>query len=60
MKACVITTGVVFGLVTIAHIWRAIEEGPHLAAEPSFILLTAAAVSLCLWACRLLWPTSRP
>jgi hypothetical protein len=60
MKVYVMTTGAVFGLVTMAHVWRAIEEGPHLASEPSFILLTAAAVALCLWACRLLWPTSRP
>jgi len=59
MKAYVMTTGAVFGLVTVAHVWRAMVEGPHLASEPSFILLTAAAVALCLWACRLLWPASR-
>jgi hypothetical protein len=58
MKAYVITTGVVFGLITVAHILRAIQEGPHLATAPWFILLTIAAAALCLWAFRLLsrWP----
>ena len=60
MKSYVITTGVVFGLLTAAHIWRAIAEGPHLATDPFFIAVTVAAASLCLWACRLLWPDSRP
>lgn len=55
MKAYVITTGVVFGLITVAHIWRAIEEGPRLAAQPWFILLTAITVALCVWAARLAW-----
>ena len=34
MKAYVITTGVVFGLLTLVHVWRAIEEGPQLAPNP--------------------------
>jgi tellurite resistance protein TehA-like permease len=54
VKSYVITTGSVFGLIVAAHVWRAIEEGPHLATEPSFVLLTVAAAALCLWACRLL------
>ena len=28
VKSYVMTTGVVFGLLTLAHIWRVIEEGP--------------------------------
>lgn len=55
LKAYVITTGVVFGLLALAHIWRVIEERPQLATEPWFILLTIAAAALCLWALRLLW-----
>lgn len=54
MKAYLITTGTVFGLVVVAHIWRAVEEGPALAKNPFYIVLTVAAVALCLWACRLL------
>jgi hypothetical protein len=55
MKAYVITTGVVFGLLTLAHIWRVIEEGPHLAKEPWYVLITVASAALCLWALRLVW-----
>ena len=55
MKAYVITTGAVFGLLTAAHIWRAVEEGPHLATDPWFLLITATASALSLWAGRLLW-----
>jgi hypothetical protein len=54
MKAYVITTGVVFGLITLAHIARAFAEGPHLAKEPVFILLTVATAALSLWAWRLI------
>jgi hypothetical protein len=60
MKAYVVTTGAVFGLVTLLHIWRGIEEGPHLATDPWYILLTLAAAALCLWALRLLWRWPRP
>jgi hypothetical protein len=59
MKAYVMTTGVVFGLLTLAHIWRVIEEGPHLATEPWYVLITLAAAALCLWAGRLLWRSPR-
>jgi hypothetical protein len=58
MKAYVMTTGAVFGLITLAHIWRAIEE-TNLATAPWFILLTVATAALCLWAVRLLWRPPR-
>ena len=54
MKAYVMTTGAVFGLIVVAHIWRAIEEGPALAKDPLYILITIAAAALCLWAWRVL------
>lgn len=54
MKAYLITTGTVFALITGAHIWRFFVEGPHLATDPVFILLTTLALALCFWACRLL------
>jgi hypothetical protein len=59
MRAYVLITGVIFGLITLAHIWRVFAEGLHLAASPVFILLTAVAAGLCFWAWRLLWPSSR-
>ncbi len=27
MKAYVVTTGTIFGLLTLAHLWRMVEEG---------------------------------
>lgn len=59
MKAYVISTGAVFGLLTLAHIWRVIEEGPHLMTQVPWVLITVAAAALFLWACRLLWQSSR-
>lgn len=47
-------TGALFGLLTLAHIWRVIEEGPQLAREPWYVLITITAAALCLWAWRLL------
>jgi hypothetical protein len=53
VKAYVVTTGSVFGLLVVAHVWRVVEEGPHLATDPSYIVITAVAAALCLWAWRL-------
>jgi len=53
MRTYVMTTGAVFGLLTLSHIWRVLEEGLHLATEPSYVLITVAAAALCLWAWRL-------
>ena len=55
MKAYVMTTGTVFGLITLAHVLRIIAEGPHLLTEPVWILLTIAAAGMAVWAWRLLW-----
>lgn len=54
MKAYVMTTGVLFGLIAMAHVWRVFEEGPGLATNPWYILLTVVAAALCLWASRLI------
>ena len=54
MKAYLLTTGSVFGLITLAHLWRIIDEWPHLATEPWYVLLTLAAAALGLWSWRLL------
>ena len=59
MKAYLITTGTVFGLITLAHICRVFVEGPRLAKDPVFILLTLLAIALCIWAWRLLGRSSR-
>ena len=54
MKTYVMTTGAVFGLITVAHVLRVIAEGPRLMTEPWYVLLTAATAGLCIWAWRLL------
>ena len=59
MKAYVMITGAVFGLLTLAHLLRIIMEGLHLAKDPVYILITIAAASLCVWAWRLLWLSKR-
>lgn len=50
MKAYVTTTGSVFGLLVLAHIARVVAEGPRVAADPLFVLLTVVAAALCAWA----------
>jgi hypothetical protein len=59
MKAYLLTTGTVFGLITVAHIWRVINESEALAREPWFILITLFAAGLCVWAIRLLRSSAR-
>lgn len=59
MKTYVMTTGTVFGLLALVHLWRIIEEGAHLARDSWYILITVAAGALCLWAWRLTRLSSR-
>jgi hypothetical protein len=59
MKAYVMTTGAVFGLLTLAHLLRMIVEGRHVATNPLFVLFTIAAGSLCFWAWRLVRHSTR-
>ncbi len=59
MKAYVMTTGAVFALLTLAHLLRILVEGPHLAKDPFYVLITIAAAGLCLWAWRLLRLSTR-
>jgi len=59
MKAYVITTGALFGLITVMHLLRIVMENPHLATEPVYILLTVASAALCVWALYILRRLSR-
>jgi hypothetical protein len=54
MKAYVITTGALFGLLALVHLWRIVEEGMRLASDPGFIIATAVAAALCLWSWQVL------
>ena len=51
LKSYVITAGVIFGLLTVVHVWRIIVE-PNVASDPWFILVTLASGALCLGAWR--------
>jgi hypothetical protein len=52
MKVYVVTTGAIFGLLTLAHVWRMVEEGSHVATDPFFVLVTLASGVLSFWAWR--------
>jgi hypothetical protein len=54
MKAYIITTGVIFALITVAHILRFVSEGSRLATEPLFIVLTLVSAALSVWAWQVL------
>lgn len=60
MKAYIVTTGTIFGLLTVAHVWRVVEEGAHLATEPSFAIMTLLSAALCVWAWRVFRISTRP
>jgi len=52
MKAYIATTGVIFSLLTVAHVVRVFQE-THLAGEPWFWLVTVIPAILAVWALRL-------
>ena len=54
MKAYIGVTGTIFGLITLAHIWRVLAESSRLATDPWYVLLTVLSAALCIWAFRLL------
>lgn len=58
MRSYVLTTGVVFGLLTLAHLWRLYVEGPQV-ADPWFLLFTVMAAAFCSWALFLLKSSRR-
>jgi hypothetical protein len=58
MKAYISTTSVIFGLIVVAHAARVVAEGAHVARDPFFVVMTALAAGMCLWAVSLLRKTS--
>ena len=60
MRTYVTITGVIFGLITVAHIWRIVAEGSRLATQPFFVLMTVVSTAFTLWAVRLLRSRSTP
>jgi hypothetical protein len=54
MRTYVMTTGLIFAVIVVAHAWRMVVE-PHLATHAAYIVITVAAALLSLWAGRLVW-----
>jgi hypothetical protein len=52
VKAYVTTTGVLFGLLVLVHIWRAIVEGGSTFKDPYYVVITGACAGLAAWAWR--------
>ena len=50
MKTYVVTTGMLFGLVTLAHVLRIVYESRALASDPWYLLITVATAALSVWA----------
>ena len=59
MKAYVMTTGALFGLLTFAHLWRMVAAERHLARDPWYLLITLATAVLCVWAVSLVRRSTR-
>lgn len=51
MKAFLAVTTVLFALLTVVHVWRAIVEPSS--RDPWFIAITIVAALLCIWSGRL-------
>ena len=59
MKAYLLTTGTLFGLIVVAHVWRVFAESRALLHDPWYWLLTAVALGFSIWAFRLLRTVQR-
>ena len=58
MRAYLITTGTLFALIAVAHVWRVVAESRALATDPWFVALTVLSLVLSGWALRLLRSTA--
>ena len=56
MKAYVVTTGTLFGMITVAHVFEVVDRGRVFASDALIIALAAALV---VWAWRVMALLSR-
>ena len=49
MRAYAVTTGVVFGLIVIAHIARLVAEGPSAFRSPVFVISSLLSIGMVVW-----------
>jgi len=50
MRPYLLTSGLLFFLIVLAHAARVLAEGTRLLTEPSFLVLTALAIGMSVWA----------
>ncbi len=50
MRTYVMTTGVIFALLAVAHLYRIVAERHSLATDPWFLIITGVAAILSVWA----------
>lgn len=50
MRTYAMTTGVIFALLTVVHLWRVIQERHSLGRDPWFLIITCVAAMLSIWA----------
>ena len=64
MKAYLVITGVLFGLLAVAHVMRTVAERGRLGVDPWFWLegpgIGAVGAGLSIWAWRLVWGMRGP
>jgi hypothetical protein len=49
MRAYVVTTGLMFGLLVIAHIARLAVEGPGALRSPIFVIASLLSIGMLVW-----------
>lgn len=54
MRAYLITTTILFVLVTLAHAARVVMEGLHTLSDPAFAVSSVISVVMLVWSLRLL------
>ena len=54
MRTYTIVTLIIFAAIVVAHVARVVAEGARVVKEPLFMVATAIAVGLCVWAITLL------
>jgi hypothetical protein len=59
VKAYLLTTGVIFALLTVLHAWRMFAEAGGPGRDPWFLLITLVAAAFTVWAGVLLRQTQR-
>lgn len=50
MRTYALTTGVIFALLAVAHLYRMVAESHSLATDPWFLIITGIAAILSVWA----------